>query len=211
MKTILCYGDSNTWGFNPATQARFPRNVRWPGVLRRELGDGYEIVEEGLCGRTNTSDDPIEPYRNGLTYLPPCLESHKPLHLVVLMLGTNDLKMRFSLTAQDISRAAGCLISIIKKTDVGLDGASPEILLISPPPLAKLTDLAEMFEGGAEKSRGLAKRYSEIAQLHQCHFLDAGKVMVSSDKDGIHFEASEHQKLGIAVAARVKSIFATAS
>jgi lysophospholipase L1-like esterase len=209
MKTILCYGDSNTWGFNPATQARFPRNVRWPGVLRRELGDGYEIVEEGLCGRTTTSDDPIEPHRSGLAYLPPCIESHKPLHLVILMLGTNDLKLRFSLTAQDIARGAGCLIHAIKKSETGADGNPPAILLISPPPLAKLTELAEMFEGGTEKSARLARRFSEIAQLHECHFLDAGEVIQSSEKDGIHFEASEHQKLGIAVATRVKSIFAT--
>ena len=95
MKRILCYGDSNTWGYDPATQERFDRATRWTGVLRTTLGDGYEILEEGLNGRTTVWDDPIEGYKNGHTYLVPCLETHRPVDLVVLMLGTNDLKKRF--------------------------------------------------------------------------------------------------------------------
>jgi len=87
-KTIVCFGDSNTWGFDPASGERFPADVRWPGVLRAQLGGGYQVIEEGLNGRTTTVDDPLQPHRNGLTYLPPCLESHKPLDLVTIMLGT---------------------------------------------------------------------------------------------------------------------------
>ena len=105
MKTILCYGDSNTWGYNPSMGGRYARDERWPGVLRKELGEGYLVIEEGLNGRTTVWDDPIEGYKNGKTYLVPCLETHKPLDLVIILLGTNDLKMRFSVSA--LIQAAG--------------------------------------------------------------------------------------------------------
>src|SRR6185436_143967 len=97
MKTILCFGDSNTWGFIPESITepfwrRHAPDVRWPGVLARELGSGYSVIEEGLGGRTTVHDDPVMGNRNGSLHLPPCLESHKPLDLVVLMMGTNYLK-----------------------------------------------------------------------------------------------------------------------
>ena len=103
VKKILCYGDSNTWGYNPHTELRYPRAVRWTGVLQRGLGPAYHVIEEGLNGRTTVWDDPIEGYKSGKEYLVPCLETHKPMDLVVIMLGTNDLKHRFSLTAFDIA------------------------------------------------------------------------------------------------------------
>jgi lysophospholipase L1-like esterase len=92
MKAILCYGDSNTWGYDPVTKGRFPRDMRWTGVLRQSLGDDYLVIEEGLNGRTTVWDDPIEGYKNGAAYLVPCLTTHRPLDLVIIMLGTNDLK-----------------------------------------------------------------------------------------------------------------------
>ena len=99
MKTIMCYGDSNTWGCIPLAGPQPPRRYgpaqRWPGVLRRELGDGYWIVEEGLNGRTTVWDDPLEPFRSGKELLAPCLMTHEPIDLVIVMLGTNDLKRRF--------------------------------------------------------------------------------------------------------------------
>lgn len=81
MKSILCFGDSNTWGYNPRTKERYPRNERWTGMLRQELGDGYEIIEEGLNGRITVWEDPIEEHKNGKEYLIPCLESHQPIDL----------------------------------------------------------------------------------------------------------------------------------
>jgi lysophospholipase L1-like esterase len=206
MKTILCYGDSNTWGYNPATAERFARDVRWTGILRRELGDGYHVIEEGLNGRTTVWDDPIEGYKKGKEYLIPCLETHRPLDLVVLMLGTNDLKMRFSLSAYDIAQGAGVLVDIIQKSAAGPNGSAPKVLLMAPPPVAKLTEFAEMLEGAEPKSRRLAEHYKRVADEYGCEFLDTSKVIVSSDIDGIHLEADEHRKLGKAVAARLKHI-----
>jgi lysophospholipase L1-like esterase len=206
MKTILCYGDSNTWGWNPATMDRFGRDERWPGVLRNELGAEHLVIEEGLSGRTTVWDDPIEGFKNGAAYLPPCLETHKPLDLVVIMLGSNDLKMRFSLSAYDIAAGVGALVDIVQKSGAGPEGAAPQALVIVPPPLGELSDFADMFTGGVEKSRQLAIHYQKVAEQFNCALLDAGSIVTSSDIDGVHLELAEHQKLGKAVAARVRAL-----
>jgi lysophospholipase L1-like esterase len=205
-KTILCYGDSNTWGWNPVSQGRYARHERWPGVLRQELGEGYLVIEEGLNGRTTVWDDPIEGYRNGKEYLVPCLESHKPIDLVIIMLGTNDLKMRFHVPACDIAAGAGVLVEIVAKSQTGPGDGAPQVLLVAPPPIAGLSDFAEMFEGGTTKSRGLSDAFRLVAEEQGCALLDAAQVIISSDVDGIHLDPSEHRKLGKAVAARVRQL-----
>jgi lysophospholipase L1-like esterase len=206
MKTILCFGDSNTWGWNAATKARLGRDERWPGILRQELGEGYLVTEEGLNGRTTVWDDPIEGYKNGKEYLIPCLETHRPLDLVIIMLGTNDLKKRFSVSAYDIAEGAGVLVNIAQTSKAGPDETNPPVLLIAPPPLAKLDEYSDMFEDGTEKSKKLAKEYRRVAGEYGCHFLNAGDVIVSSDLDGIHLDPSQHRLLGQAVAGRVREI-----
>jgi lysophospholipase L1-like esterase len=208
MITILCYGDSNTWGYAPETGERFPEDVRWPGVMRAKLGDGYRGIEEGLSGRTTVWNDPIEgDHKNGRTYLLPCLESHNPIDLVALMLGTNDLKARFGSSASDIAQGAASLAELVLKSGCGQGGGSPVVLLISPPPVATLTDMAQMFEGASEKSRQFREHYGRFAEQSGCEFLDASAVIASSDVDGIHLDAGEHRKLGEAVAARIVEIF----
>ena len=208
MRTVLCYGDSNTWGFDPETGERFAPNVRWPGVLARGLGEAFRVVEEGLSGRTTVRDDPIEgAHKNGRTYLRACLESHKPIDLVALMLGTNDLKGRFGASASDIAQGAASLAEEVLRSGCGPGGGAPAVLLVAPPPLGSLTELAEMFEGSAEKSARFAGHYRRFAEQYGCWSLDAGAVAASSDLDGIHLEAGEHRKLGEAVAARVAEIF----
>ncbi len=211
MKTILCYGDSNTWGAIPMMSLqdvrRFGFEERWAGILRQQLGEGYWVIEEGLNGRTTVWDDPIEGiFKNGKTYLVPCLESHQPIDLVVLMLGTNDLKKRFSVSAFDIAQGVGALIYLIQHTPFGPNLGAPAVLLMCPPPVAKLTLFAEMLEGADAKSRKLAGHYQDIAALYGCHFLNAGEIIASSDVDGIHFDAGEHRKLGLAVTKAVQSI-----
>jgi len=208
MPVILAFGDSNTWGFDPATGGRFSREQRWPSVMQRELGQEFEVIAEGLRGRTTVHDDPIEPYRSGADALPACLMSHAPLDLVILSLGCNDLKQRFSLSAFDIAEGAARLIFLVRAYGEGPDGAAPRILLIAPPPLAKLTGYAEMFEGGREKSRLLAQRYREIAAQENVPFLDAGVVIRCSNLDGIHYEADQHALLGRAAATAVRAALA---
>lgn len=206
VKTVLCFGDSNTWGADPSSPIRFALDVRWPGVLRQALGPGYWVIEEGLNGRTTVWDDPIEGDKNGKQQLPALLATHAPLDLVIIMLGTNDLKLRFSVPAYDIANSAGVLVDIVKKSESGPDGRAPQVLLMAPPPLATLTGFADMFEGAPAKALKFGVHYARVAQEKGCHFLDTGTVIVSSDLDGIHFEASEHAKLGRTVANKAKVI-----
>ncbi len=208
MKTVLCFGDSNTWGYDPVTLTRLPRDVRWTGVLRRELGEGVWVIEEGLNGRTTVWDDPLEGHKNGREYLIPCLETHRPLDLVVLMLGTNDLKKRFSLSAYDIANGAGVLVDIIQKTPAGPEGVPPGVLLLAPPPVGHLSDFSQMFEGAHTKSQLFSDEYARVAAQFGCPLLDTALIIASSDLDGIHFEAPEHAKLGQAVAEKVKQLLA---
>jgi lysophospholipase L1-like esterase len=203
---VLCYGDSNTWGYEPATGERFPEGVRWPGVLQGVLGEGFRVVEEALNGRTTVHDDPIEEHRNGRTYLRPCLESHAPLDLVVIALGVNDLKARFGLSASDVADGVSALASIAKTSGAGPGGKAPEVLVVVPPPVGRLTDAAQMFRGAEEKSRDFSEQYRRVARQRGCALLDAGRVVVSSDEDGIHLEAAGHRKLGEAVAARTREM-----
>ena len=205
MKTILCYGDSNTWGYDPKSMTRYPRDTRWTGILRNTLGDGYLVIEEGLNGRTTVWDDPIELDKNGATYLRPCIQTHKPMDLVIIMLGTNDLKTRFSLNAYDIASGAGVLVDMVQKSETGIDGKAPEVLLIAPPPTVPLPT-TEIFGGSREKSLGFSKQYRRVAIEKKCHYLDAGEHIESSPIDGIHFEVDMHEKLGLAIAAKVREI-----
>ena len=206
MKTILCYGDSNTWGADPAGGPRFGPEVRWTGVLQQALGQGYRVIEEGLNGRTTVHDDPIEPDRNGRTYLAPCLESHQPLDLVTIMLGTNDLKRRFGLSASDIAQGAASLAAQTLRTARDASGQPPVVLLVAPPPVTLLTDYDLMFEGAAEKSAAFARYYRVFAERQGAAFFDAGSVIRCSDLDGIHFEPDEHRKLGEAIATEVRRL-----
>jgi len=208
MKTILCYGDSNTHGYIPGEAGRYPRDVRWTGILQQELGQDFYVIEEGLNGRTTVWEDPIEEHRSGKQYLPACLESHAPIDLVIIMLGTNDLKARFWVPASDIALGVGLLVDKTLKTQTGPDDSAPSVLVIAPPPLAKLTDFAEMLEGATEKSQRLAGLYQQVAEEYGCEFLDAASIASFSDIDGVHMVPAEHKKMGLGVADKVRQILA---
>jgi len=202
MKHVLCYGDSNTWGADPVTGDRHDVDVRWTGVLQTHLGSAYRVIEEGLGGRTTVWDDPIEEHKNGKTYLPPCIGSHQPLDLVIIKLGTNDLKQRFSVSAYDIANSVGTLVRVIRAID-----ASLPVLILAPPELGTLNlDYQAMFAGGPEKSQQFPKEYRRVAKEYGCDFLDTNRVIVCSDADGLHYDAENHHKLGVAVADKVREI-----
>lgn len=209
-KTILCFGDSNTWGRSPHSVARHPEHHRWPNAMAAELGADVQVIAEGLNGRTTVWDDPIEEHRNGKRYLSPCLLSHMPIDLVILMLGTNDMKKRFSVSPFDIGRSIGLLLDTILASGAGPDDGAPAVLLMSPPPIVKMSEFAEMFEGAEGKSLKLPHYYALHAEQRGCRFFDAGSVARSSDADGIHLAGEEHVKLGRAVAEQVRVILGLA-
>jgi lysophospholipase L1-like esterase len=210
MRTILCFGDSNTHGQVPGGTPldRYGLHERWPGVMARALGDGWHVIEEGLSGRTTVRDDPVEgAHKNGRTYLRPCLQSHMQLDLVIIMLGTNDLKARFNQPASEVAMGIGCLVHDIKELLPGRGGTVPEIMVVSPPPM--LDDIKEwrgIFAGAPEKSRQLAMEFEIIADSLEVHFFDAGSVASCDPIDGFHINREAHAALGLALAREVEAI-----
>jgi lysophospholipase L1-like esterase len=207
-KTVMCFGDSNTWGYPPEGGCRYGRDVRWPGVLQRELGGDFYVIEEGLCGRNSVWDDPVEGHKNGLEHLIPLLHSHAPLDLIIIMLGTNDLKNRFSVSAMDIAWSVGRLVDTVSKSSTGYAPEVPDVLVICPPPLGDMSKspFKDILIGGEEKSRQLSEAFRTYCDENDINLLDAGEVIESSDVDGVHFTPEGHAALGGTVAVRVREI-----
>lgn len=138
MKEILCFGDSNTHGYMPGLGTRYPIDQRWSGLLGKLLGDGYHVVEEGMDGRTTAFEDDLQPWRSALGYIGPCVKTHAPLDLIIIMLGTNDSKTRYGVSAEEIGFGMQELIQRIEtffRYNAGRAGACPKILIISPVPM----------------------------------------------------------------------------
>jgi len=201
---VLCFGDSNTWGYNPADGSRYDRKTRWPCVMASDLGSGWHIVEEGLSGRTTVFEDEIEAHRRGLDAIVMLLETHWPLDLVIIMLGTNDLKCRFGVVPRDISLGWARIIKTIRERSLWFAGKAPEILLVSPPPVREVSTLNESFAGAPEKSTRFAETGRRVAQEVGCLFFDAGSTVSSSPVDGIHLSAESQIRLGHSLAEQVR-------
>lgn len=206
MKTVLCYGDSNTWGYIGGEAERFAPDIRWTGVLQNALGSAYRVIEEGLNGRTTVWDDPLEDGRNGETYLSPCLKTHAPIDLVILMLGTNDLKQRFSLSAYDIAAGAEKLVRLIQASEAGPGHGAPLVLLVCPACVRGLSDFAEMFGDDVEaRSLRMSAHYAAVAQRCGCGFFDASAAITVCEADGVHLSAEAHTALGRKLADAVRA------
>ncbi|MEM8731934.1 MAG: GDSL-type esterase/lipase family protein, partial [Pseudomonadota bacterium] len=196
MKTILCFGDSNTFGTPPmpdlGADDRFGLDQRWPRIMAAGLGAGWHLVEEGHPGRTTVHDDPIEgAHRNGSRVLLSVLESHHPVDVLVLMLGTNDSKQRFALGRVDIALGAGRLVDMALAS-----GRVRNILLVAPPPVQERGALADIFAGAEARMAGLAADMAWVAKARGVEFMDAGRVIAVDPLDGVHFSAASHTALG---------------
>lgn len=210
-KRILCYGDSNTWGWVPMGMGlkRFTTEERWTGILQKKLGENYEIIEEGLGGRTTMFDDPRPefPERNGLKSLPAILESHLPLDLVILMLGTTDTKEMLSVSQKDITEGMRRLVKAIKEFKVLEGSQSPEILVIVPPIVEEEAELAsKLFKGGKEKTASLVQSYAKLAEAEGVNYLDPTREIKVDTTEGIHLDANNHSKLAELVFEKIKNL-----
>ncbi|HUU25890.1 MAG TPA: SGNH/GDSL hydrolase family protein [Methyloceanibacter sp.] len=200
-KSILCYGDSITWGYNPVDGSRLAPEHRWPRVLEEALQGRARVIEEGLNGRTAATDEPSRPNRNGFAMLPPLLEAHAPLDIVIIMLGTNDSAPCYGLTAGRIALNCGALIRIVNGSLAGPGGAAPQTVLIAPPPLGSLSaEMSLLYAGGQATSRGLAAAYGTAASRFGALFLDAGQGTKVSTVDGVHLDPEGQKRLGAEVA-----------
>ena len=198
--SILCYGDSITWGYNPKDGSRFPPENRWPRVLEDALQGRARVIEEGLNARTVATDEPSRPNRNGLSMLPPLLEAHAPLDVVIIMLGTNDSAPCYRLTAGKIAMDCASLIRAVIAGPAAPGGGPPHIVLVSPPPLRSLSpEMTLFYAGGQATSSGLASAYRTIAESFDVTFFDAGQVTQVSAADGVHPDAQGQRQLGLAL------------
>ena len=212
MRSLLLFGDSNTHGTMPMPDldfdGRFDRDDRWAGRLAKLIPE-WEVIAEGHPGRTTVHDDPVEgAHRNGLTVLPALLESHKPLDLVLIMLGTNDLKFVNRCRAFDAALGMENLVELTKRCEYMEGYAVPKILIMSPPAIVPTKDefFTELWGHAGPESQLLAKHYARVAKETDCHFFDAGSVVSSDPTDGGHLCAAETQKLGEALVPVVKKI-----
>lgn len=209
MKTILFYGDSNTWGFNPATGLRYPYRDRWTTICADLLGPGYNCIPSGLNGRTTAFDDPVKGSRNGMKGLDYELQTHKPLDLFVIMLGTNDLKYVDARGSADgMERLVRLVQSANERYNLSSpvfpsDGSNIPVLLISPILLKE--HVGERSDDVSESER-LSGLYKEIAEKYGLHFMDAALYAEPSVIDGIHLGADGHKILGQVIAGSIRDI-----
>ncbi len=207
MKTIVCFGDSNTFGVNP-DGGRFPRQIRWTGRLQTLLGEEYYVVEEGLNGRTTVWEDPMQPCRCGMEALPYILKTHKPIDVMLIMLGTNDCKAHFHASARSIGRGLDSLCQrVLASDDEGYP--APGLFLVAPIYIGEgigANALSSYDETAPAKSRELASYYRKVAEAYHAGFLDAAAV-ASPGSDLLHMDAASHEALAQALAGELRKWF----
>lgn len=191
-KRVLIFGDSNTWGYNGENRQRFPDEMRWTTRLQEKLGDGYTVIDEGLNGRTSIWYDPVENIMSGLDYLWPCMKSHNPFDLIVILLGCNDCKPLFSANPWSIAKGNARLAEMAMKSPFGRDGNPPQVLLMAPLYIGdNIVDCQHMLDiygpDAPAKSRQLAPFYKTEAETLGCFFADAAQF-AQPGVDAIHMD-----------------------
>ncbi len=217
MKNIVCFGDSNTWGYSPESGERYPYETRWTSVLQKELGAGYIVIPEGLNGRTTVWDDPFNELRKGIDHLMPVLLTHKPIDLLVLMLGTNDSKNFLGNTSMAIGWGLRFLVETVQASGCGKNDGAPTVLIVSPAPVKEVKSDNPPFDirsfasiaghNPTEVSKGLSAEYRMIAEDLSCGFFDASGCAEVSDLDGVHLTIESHAALGAELAGVIRQIF----
>lgn len=216
MKNILCFGDSNTWGYDYTTYdpalgsgQRMAFDVRWPGIVQNTLGSEYRIIEDALNARTNMVEDPYFPHRLGIASLETALDAQAPLDLVIIQMGVNELKHMFNLTAGMIAFGVEKLVAAAQQRYYNYP--APKVLLIAPAPVKK--DIADMIFGFSfgplayEKSCQFGALYRDIAKRYGCGFIDCAEMDFKINTlDGLHYDKEDHAKLATAVVAKVHEL-----
>jgi lysophospholipase L1-like esterase len=213
MATILCFGDSNTWGAKPqiisdsiALQTlRYNENERWPAILQQALTDKHKVIEEGQPSRTLVHNPCFSGNKSGVRYLDACLKQYSPA-LVLFMLGTNDLKKRFSLSAQEISLSMMDLAAKTLNYSPDLTPPKIKVMIICPPVINEVGHYAKIYAGGRVKSKQLNQYYQQNANKLGCDFFDAGSVVTSSVEDGVHWHREQHKRLAKALLPQIMQI-----
>lgn len=197
MKNILCFGDSNTWGYDPSTQTRFSKDIRWTGVLQQLLGSKYNIIEEGLNGRTTNVNEKqdhglgyFRPFRSAMDLLSVLIETNSPLDLIIVMLGTNDLKTNFNQSSEMIAKNMRLVCESIINNDYF---QSKSIILVSPSHINEESpNLLDSFIGTTQASQSFSNSYRKISDDLNLHFVDASESVKTNKIDGLHWDSKQH-------------------
>jgi lysophospholipase L1-like esterase len=209
MKSVLAFGDSLTWGFRAGDWTRHAFEDRWPNVLAASLAGKVRVIEEGMNGRTTVFPDPVDSAeRNGAVALPMLLTTHQPLDLVIMMLGTNDIKYANRCRAFDAALGMARLVQIAQQFSYLPKFTPPKILIISPPPLCRTNDewFNDLWGHAIAESKLFARHYARVAKEMNVHFFDAGNVAETDPTDGGHLDAANTRAIGEALVPVVKSI-----
>lgn len=210
-RRILCFGDSNTWGFDAVTRERFGNETRWTRRLSRALGEGYEIIEEGLNGRCAVNEDQLKEGLKGLDYIHPCIMSHKPLDLVIIMLGTNDAKERYGMTSHNMAMGIIRVAGKVRHSETGRGGTDPEILIVAPAPIGPLyrNDDAVLSMGREAdiKTREMASHLKVLSEESGFHFLNAGDHLKMGETDHMHLDEKGHRVMAEIIEGKISEIF----
>lgn len=206
MIRILCFGDSNTYGYKPDRTGRFDEEIRWTGIIQEKLGTGYRVIEEGLCGRTTIFEDALRIGRRGADLIGTLVESHNPIDILIVMLGTNDCKTRYGASAAVIAKGMEQVIEQAKAKASG----NIKILVISPILLGKGVGeegYDPEFDHHSEiVSSRLASEYAKIAKKNHYYYLDASQYASPSLTDREHLDENGHQKLADAIYDKLTTI-----
>ena len=197
MKNILCFGDSNTWGYDPSTQTRFSKDIRWTGVLQQLLGSKYNIIEEGLNGRTTNVNEKqdhglgyFRPFRSAMDLLSVLIETNSPLDLIIVMLGTNDLKTNFNQSSEMIAKNMRLVCESIIDNDYF---QSKSIILVSPTHINEESpNLLDSFIGTTQASQSFSNSYRKISDDLNLYFVDASESVKTNKIDGLHWDSKQH-------------------
>lgn len=206
---ILCFGDSNTWGYIPLKGSRYTETERWPGLMATALGEEFHVIEEGLNGRTTAFTDYLEPYRNGLDTVAPCIITQAPVDFIILMLGTNDTKPRYCVSSKEITDGMKNLIKKLRFYYPTDHYPMPPILLVAPGPIVAVEEEPSFDSSSSRKVKELVPRYEALAKELDCLFFNAQTVLTDEDlgRDGLHLTKEGHGKLAKAFTEIVKAYF----
>ena len=211
---ILCYGDSNTWGYiSGSNHQRYGNDERWTKILAKLLGNNFEIIEEGLNSRTLISNDtrPGKEGKNGYEYLIPCLDTHDPIDLVILMLGTNELKSTYNKNAKDVGEMLEkYFVKTILNRKSQLKDSYPKLLIVAPPIVNENQDYCkanDKYVGASQKSKELNYIYKDIAERYNCYFLS--NQGLETGIDGVHLTKESHKKLAEMLKDKINNIYRT--
>jgi lysophospholipase L1-like esterase len=207
VRSVLCFGDSNTYGYLASTDGRLGRWERWTGVAQRALGvDDWYLIEDGLGGRTTSFEFPGTIGRNGRMSLLASLELHEPLDALVIFLGTNDICLP-GVTAAWAAAGVESLIEAVRTRPGPDPRPNIPILVVAPPPFLPLDATSEELSPWAlAESERFSEAYGAMSHRVGVELLDLRGVAAPTELDGIHFEQDAHRAIGMAVAEALRSL-----